>query len=127
MLFVRLNEPLWCLVLVGWVLTRWAGERLAAGPAETVARAERDSDATAGSTQRALPDPEQASARELRQLPGIGETRALEIVRDRWERRASDAPLEWSKIRGVGPLTEKRIREALGEPPDNSAARRAGP
>jgi hypothetical protein len=104
---VGTREPLWCVVLVGWVATTWLGGAWEPPPL-------RNADTTAD-VLRPAPDPERASARELRRLPGIGETRALEIVRDRWERRATGAPLEWGSIRGVGPLTERRIREALAE------------
>jgi hypothetical protein len=98
---------LWCVVLVGWVATAWLGGFWEPPPP-------RDNEARADLL-RPVPDPEVASPRELRRLPGIGETRALEIVRDRWLRRATGAPLEWGNIRGVGPLTERRIREALAE------------
>jgi DNA uptake protein ComE-like DNA-binding protein len=105
------------VVLVGWVATTWVASMGAASTEIVgIGRSPPASEVQASAgPRRSPPDPERASARELRRLPGIGETRALEIVRDRWARRATGAPLEWASIRGVGPLTERRIREALAE------------
>lgn len=59
-----------------------------------------------------------ASACELRRLPGIGETRALEIVRARWRLRGSDERFELASLPGIGEATARRVAEALGETGD---------
>ncbi|MDP6540646.1 MAG: helix-hairpin-helix domain-containing protein [Planctomycetota bacterium] len=59
---------------------------------------------------------EDGDPRDLRGLPGIGERRALDIARWRWER--SGGELRLSEVPGVGPKTERllRAREALPQP-----------
>lgn len=54
-----------------------------------------------------------ASARELRRLPGIGETRALALVEARWRRGPGDPPLLLRDVDGIGPELERRVRTWL--------------
>ena len=54
-----------------------------------------------------------ASARELRRLPGIGEVRALEIVRERWRRRGTGEEFQLAALPGIGETTAERVEEAL--------------
>lgn len=49
-------------------------------------------------------DPDRLAARELRRLPGIGPTRALAIVRARWD-GLRGGPSAWIAIPGIGPAT----------------------
>lgn len=53
-----------------------------------------------------------SSPRSLRQLPGIGRKRALELVRARRSLAPGEA-FELSSVRGIGPLTEQLVREWL--------------
>jgi hypothetical protein len=53
------------------------------------------------------------SARELRSLPGIGATRAVEIVRARWEGRIAGTVDSLDDVRGIGPETVARVRAEL--------------
>jgi DNA uptake protein ComE-like DNA-binding protein len=59
---------------------------------------------------------EAASPRELRALPGIGETRALAIARARFEQGGLAGPGALERIRGIGPATVERVRAALARP-----------
>ena len=52
-------------------------------------------------------DPARMSARELRAVPGVGETLALAIVR---AREAAERPLDWEEVEGIGPAIAARIR-----------------
>jgi hypothetical protein len=108
------GEPAWLLLLVGWM----AGEAALDGPlaAPPPARPPRSPPALAD-----------ASPRELRALPGIGETRALAIARERWRARSSGlgraAPLDLEAVPGIGPKTVEAIEAWLRE---RSGAAEAG-
>lgn len=52
-----------------------------------------------------------SSARELRQLPGIGALRAAAIVELRWQR--GPRGFELGEIPGIGSQTEARVKEWL--------------
>lgn len=66
-----------------------------------------------GAAPEAVLELESASARELRRLPGIGEVRALEIVRERWRRRGTGEEFELAALPGIGETTAERVEEAL--------------
>jgi len=70
-------------------------------------------------------DLQTASARALRRLPGIGEVRALEIVRERHRLRGSGVPLDLASLPGIGARTAERVAAALASarasPPRESA------
>lgn len=55
-------------------------------------------------------DADHASARELCALPGIGPTRALAIVRERFEHGMTGGPRTWDRVPGIGPETVRRMR-----------------
>ena len=61
-------------------------------------------------------DLEDADPRALRRLPGIGEQRAMDIARLRWERAGRG--LRLSEVPGIGPKTERALeaRGALSQP-----------
>lgn len=59
---------------------------------------------------RATLDPARMSARELRQLPGVGEKRARAIERARRAHDPARGALRWTDVRGIGPRTVERIR-----------------
>lgn len=91
------------LFLVGWfvvVLAQAARDR---------ARADVGCHAPSGQPLRL----ENASPRELRRLPGIGEVRALEIARERWLRRGSGEPLDLASLPGIGATTAERVAAAV--------------
>jgi competence protein ComEA len=52
---------------------------------------------------------------ELVCLPGIGEVRAREIVRDRDERGPFASPDDLERVRGIGPVTIRKVRDFLRE------------
>jgi len=52
-------------------------------------------------------EPWRMSARELRRLPGIGQKRAIQLVRAREEHR--DGELSWQDVHGIGPATEEKV------------------
>jgi competence ComEA-like helix-hairpin-helix protein len=75
-------------------------------------------------------DLNRAEWHELMYLPGIGEVRAREIVSDRARRGPFAGPESLARVKGIGPVTVRRIREYLGEYPgseDGPADRREGP
>jgi hypothetical protein len=95
------RAPLWLLGLCGFL---WADTALSlarrAGRWETAAEARRGSE-------EAQPALTEAGPRELRRLPGIGERRALDFARLRWER--SGGELRLSEVPGIGPKTERAL------------------
>jgi DNA uptake protein ComE-like DNA-binding protein len=60
-------------------------------------------------------DLQTASARALRRLPGIGEARALEIVRERWRLRGTGEPLDLASLPGIGATTAERVAAVLAD------------
>lgn len=65
-------------------------------------------------------DPRAMCLRELRQLPGVGQTLAQAVARARDEHRAP-WPLFWEHVSGIGPVRARRIRawlRAHGVAPD---------
>jgi hypothetical protein len=57
--------------------------------------------------------------RELRLLPGIGQTRALAIARERWngrERGAAGGLADLVRIPGIGPQTQEQVRQWFRRP-----------
>jgi len=57
-----------------------------------------------------------ATVRELRRLPGIGNRRAVQVTRARWEHDPSNGALRLGDLPGIGPVTEERVGRSL-EPP----------
>jgi hypothetical protein len=55
-----------------------------------------------------------ASARALRQLPGLGAARATELARARWEQAARPDGLALRDVPGIGEATEREVASALG-------------
>lgn len=60
-------------------------------------------------------DAREASARELRRLPGVGEVRALELARARWRMGASAVFNALEDVPGIGPVTARRIESYMRE------------
>jgi hypothetical protein len=105
----RRDEPLWVLLLVGWLATETVLDRRRAQPTAATAALEQFSD------RPARPDPTRAPPRELRRLPGIGEARALAIARARWERGADGGELRLEDVPGIGPLTARNVERFLAD------------
>ena len=101
--------PAWMLAFAGWLgaSTELASRREEADPAAVEARIPDAARAAGGP--RAL---DEFSSRELRALPGIGTTRALAIVRARWDEGLRGAPDAWDAVRGIGAETLRAIRDA---------------
>lgn len=62
------------------------------------------------------------SARELRALPGLGERRAVAIVRARAAGAITGDVAELDVLRGIGPETVRAIRAELERPPPRRAS-----
>ena len=102
----RMNElprpswpPRWTWVVLGAGVTMLLQESRAPPMPEAYRRAAEE-----------LPcrvEPWQMSARELRRLPGIGQKRAIELVRTREEHRGG--ALAWQDVYGIGPATERKV------------------
>jgi len=105
----RDDAPAWLCALAGFLFATALLEVLARGPDEAALRARTP----AGFLDEARPSLAQASPRELRALPGIGETRALAIARSRHAQGPIENPDELDRIRGIGPATVERVRAAL--------------
>jgi competence ComEA-like helix-hairpin-helix protein len=60
-------------------------------------------------------DLNRAGWHELVCLPGIGEARAREIVRDRGERGSFAGPEDLDRVKGIGPKTIRKVRDFLRE------------
>jgi hypothetical protein len=98
---------------------------LARSPPGTGIADREDSDATAAAREPAAPPASvslddgtreerslgRMSPRELRRLPGIGQTRALSIARARWERSETEDGADLARAPGIGPETRRRIHE----------------
>ena len=69
-------------------------------------------------------DPNHADARALESLPGIGPVRAAAIVAER-ERRPFRDVSDLRRVRGIGPVTLRRIRSWLAVDDEASVASRA--
>jgi len=108
----RDSASAWILALAGCLCATAVLELLPHGPSEAALRARMPE----GFLDTAAPRLEHASPRELRALPGIGETRALAIARSRHAQGPITRPDELDRIRGIGPATVERVRAAL-EPP----------
>jgi competence protein ComEA len=105
----RDRAPAWMFALAGCLVTLALLELVSRGPEESALRARMPE----GFTREEPPGLERASPRELRALPGIGETRALAIARSRFEESPIREPGELERIRGIGPVTVERVRAAL--------------
>ncbi len=108
----RTCAPAWLCALVGFLFATTLLELLPHGPSEAALRAR----VPAGFLDEAAPRLTSASPRELRALPGIGETRALSIARSRHAQGPISSPDELERIRGIGPATVERVRAALEAP-----------
>lgn len=53
--------------------------------------------------------PELLSVRRLRQIPGIGQIRALAIARERWRAERAGEPFVLLDVSGIGPSTAAQI------------------
>jgi competence protein ComEA len=105
----RDSAPAWLCALAGFLFATALLELLARGPDEAALRARTP----AGFLDPAPASIADASPRELRALPGIGETRALAIARSRHAHGPITSPDELERIRGIGPATVERVRAAL--------------
>jgi hypothetical protein len=98
---VQRSAPLWTWVALSYLAAAAVLERLPLRPCEAVlARA------------RVLPlerDPRRMSARELRQLPGVGEKLALALACAR-DGHAGARPLDWEDVPGIGEVRARAIR-----------------
>jgi hypothetical protein len=103
----------WAFVLAGWLV---ASSELDPGP-RTPGEAEVLERMPSGSRPTAPADPDRMCARELRLLPAIGPSRALAIVRARWEKGLSGGPEAWETLPGIGPETVRAVRRALDQGP----------
>src|SRR5688572_30047763 len=108
---VRRNlEPLWLFVVLGLLAADvlWPPTAPVAIPPDAGgARVDRLSGAP-----EALAGPRDLTtmnARELRQLPGVGDGRARAMVVARWEHGRRSPSLRVDEVRGIGPVTEARI------------------
>jgi hypothetical protein len=112
------REPVWLLLLAGWLLASavFGSLRRAAGSGrESWPLSELPPGPPLAAELRAGPgevDLARSPPRVLRRLPGVGRKRALEIARLRWE-RPPGSPLELQEVHGIGPKTEARVREWL--------------
>lgn len=112
------REPAWLTLLAGWLAASAVlagleprGERALRGgwPAGELVLPPAAEEWRAG--ERGI-DVERSSPRSLRQLPGIGRKRALELVRAR-RSLAPGEPFELTSVHGIGPITEQLVREFL--------------
>ena len=101
--------PAWMFCLAGCLLATALLELLPREPPES----ELGARLPEGFRREGPLDLQRASPRELRSLPGIGETRALAIARSRFEDGPFVRPDELERIRGIGPATVERVRSAL--------------
>ena len=106
------SPPAWSFALAGFLFATALLELLPQGPSEAALRARMPE----GFLDQRPPRLEDASPRELRALPGIGETRALAIARARHAQGGLARPEELERIRGIGPATVERVRAALARP-----------
>jgi hypothetical protein len=95
------REPAWLLLLAGWLA------------ADTLRLPEAGSGAR--DVAREAPDLTRMSPRELRRLPGIGETLAIAIAEARWEHGDRPYPLLLTDVPGIGERTAERVRQYLAE------------
>jgi competence protein ComEA len=102
--------PAWMFCLAGCLLATALLELLPREPPEAALRARMPD----GFLDEGPPDLQRASPRQLRALPGIGETRALAIARSRREEGPIQGAADLERIRGIGPATAGRVRAALG-------------
>lgn len=106
------RTPAWMFALCGALFALAFLEQFPDSPSEAELRARTP----AGFANAEKPRLESASPRELRALPGIGETRALAIARERFESGPITRPEELERIRGIGPQTVERVRAVLEVP-----------
>jgi hypothetical protein len=94
--------PCWVFALLGILSARvWRG------PAAVLALPEPQVEMGSGRDPRDL---SRLNPRELRGLPGVGEGRARALATARWQHGGRTPPLEVAEVRGIGPVTEARIR-----------------
>jgi len=103
----RRDEPLWVLLLVGWLSVQTVLDRRRASAVAALSASEQAAD------RPGVADPACAPPRELRRLPGIGEVRALAIARARWEHSAQAGAFRLEDVPGIGPLTARRVERFL--------------
>jgi len=126
------RTPLWAWVVLGWLAGQLArsaarGPRHANEAALAFLSAAREREGAGLEAARRARSLDALCARELRALPGIDETRALDIARLRWERDWSAGPLRLSAIHGIGDATELAVAAWFeGKAPHELAEARGG-
>lgn len=114
----RRRDDAWALLLVGALAADALWLDTLARTDRTAVRSSPEHGATGRDrAEVGVPDPASASPRELRALPGIGETRAIAIADARW-RLPPGHSKTLSDLPGIGPVTEQRVRALL----DHAAA-----
>ena len=95
----------WLWLVIGLLAVAMAREGAVTEPPTEIGAAE-------GLTARPI-DLKTATVRELRGLPGIGNRRAVQISRARWEHDPETGVLELDDLPGIGPITRARVEKAL--------------
>ncbi|MFT7668896.1 MAG: hypothetical protein ACI8X5_001596 [Planctomycetota bacterium] len=99
------HPPLWLLMVMGWM---FASTSLLWARKHDLSGLEREKAPKFRLVEIELSN---SSARELRQLPGIGPSRSAAIVDLRWKRAGREFGLK--EVPGIGALTEARALEAI--------------
>ena len=103
--------PSWFWVLLGIVLVR----TVPSAPLPQIAAADLRSRLPHVEVGLEPRDTEALSVRELRQIPGVGQVRALAIARERWQSERAGEGFMLLDVPGIGPSIAGQIRAWKGD------------
>jgi hypothetical protein len=101
------SVPLWAWAIVGWLGAGTVGAFWTRGALDRMLL-------EAPVVKEIDWDLETMSPRELRALPGVGKTRAVDLAKARWE-APDEAKFDMRVVLGIGEVTAKRASEFLSE------------